>query len=294
MSLFYYYYNLLTGDSYHPVLLPLGCLQLSLLEVIALDECLPDRALQESVYRPEGGAEGHGGHRKILLRQPGDAPEEGLRISRATGIRDGASSFEIVDCSRAPVWVRNLQFTAVTVEVPFTYQEPNGTTKEGTAIIPGGSLAGAAVQATLDLEFPDAVKIQGSIYAGTLSFDIFMGKGIYPRLWVAPELQAVDIAQELVLTTTPEIDLLDNIQASLEAKLDSYKIGEDLEYADLVKYIYVDYSTGRDFSGIDDVKSFSLTCKTTTIIGFGLKVIVDHDERLEHGIICIKEAIQPN
>jgi hypothetical protein len=67
MSLFYYYYHLLTGDSYPPVLLPLGCLQLSLLEVIALDECLPDSALQEPSYRPERGPEGHGGHGEVFF-----------------------------------------------------------------------------------------------------------------------------------------------------------------------------------------------------------------------------------
>jgi hypothetical protein len=205
-------------------------------------------------------------------------------------IRFGASSFEIGDCSGAPVWVRNLQFTAVTVEVPFTYQEPNGTTQDGTVIIPGGSPAGITFQAALNAEFPNAVKILGSIYAGTLSFDIFMGKGIYPRLWVAPELQAVDIALELVLTTTPEVNLLENIQASLEAKLDSYKIGEDLEFADLVKYIYVDFVKGRAFSGIDDVVSFSLTCMAATITRFGQKVTVDLDERLEPGIVSVTEA----
>jgi hypothetical protein len=90
-------------------------------------------------------------------------------------IRYGASSFEIGDCSEAPIWVRNLQFTAVTVEVPFTYQEPNGATKDVTVIIPGGSPAGTTVQATLDAEFPNAVKILESIYAGILRFDIFMG-----------------------------------------------------------------------------------------------------------------------
>ncbi|MBN1236195.1 MAG: hypothetical protein JW999_09130 [Methanotrichaceae archaeon] len=202
-----------------------------------------------------------------------------------------SSSFEIGDCSGASVWVRNLQFTEVTVEVPFTYQEPNGTTKEGTAIIPGGSPAGATVKTMLDSEFPNAVKIIGSAYAGILSFDIFMGKGIYPRLWVAPELQAVDIALEVMLTDTPEVDLLKNIQASLEAKLASYKIGEDLEYADLAKYIYVDYATGRAFSGIDDVISFSLTCRSSNITGFGQKVILDDDERIEPGTVSVTEAI---
>jgi hypothetical protein len=117
-----------------------------------------------------------------------------------------------------------------------------------------------------------------------------MGKGTYPRLWVAPELQAVDISLELVLAATPEVDLLENIQASLEAKLYSYKIGEDLEYADLVKYIYVDFATGRGFSGIDDVSCFSLTCKTMTITGFGQKVILDNDERIEPGGVSVNEA----
>ena len=49
-----------------------------------------------------------------------------------------------------------------------------------------------------------------------MSFDIFMGKGTYPRLWVAPELQAVDIVLELVLTTTQKVDLLENIQVGRE------------------------------------------------------------------------------
>ena len=129
------------------------------------------------------------------------------------------------------------------------------------------------------------------MYAGTLSFDIFMGKGTYPRLWVAPELQVVDITLTLKLTTTPEVGLLENIQASLEAKLASYKIGEDLEYADLVKFIYVDFATGRAFSGLDDVESFSLNCKAATITGFGQKVTVDKDERLEPGNISVSEAV---
>lgn len=206
-------------------------------------------------------------------------------------IRDGANLFEIGDCSGAPVWVRTLQFCAVSVEVPFTYQEPAGTTKNGTVTIPAGSMPGAAVQATLDESYPEAIKILGSTYAGTLSFDIFMGKGLYPRLWVAPELQAVDIALELVLTATPELGLLNNIKASLEAKLDSYSIGEDLEFADLVKYIYVDYATGRAFSGIDDVSIFTLTCKGSTISAFGQKVTLDSDERLEPGDVDVTEAI---
>jgi len=205
-------------------------------------------------------------------------------------LRDDGDSFEIGDSSGAPVWVRNLQFTAVEVTVPFTYEEPGGTSKSGTATIPAGSPVGYTVEAVMDDEYPNATKILSSTYAGALSFDIFMGKGEYPRLWVLPELQEVDITLELVLTTTPEVGLLASIQASLEAKLASYKIGEALEFADLVKYIYVDYSTGRAFSGIDDVSSFSVTCKGATITGFGQKVTLDEDERIEPGTVSVTEA----
>lgn len=54
-----------------------------------------------------------------------------------------------------------------------------------------------------------------------------------------------------------------------------------------VKYIYTDYATGRAFSGIDDVTSFELTCKGSTISGFGQKVTLDDDERLEAGTVSV-------
>lgn len=202
-------------------------------------------------------------------------------------IRDGDNTFEIGDTTGEPVWVRTLQYTPDETVVAFTYWTPTGLIKNGSATIPAGSPAGHTVQAELDPEFLLACKILSSSYAGTLSFDVFMGRGTYPRLWVGPELQEVDITLELVLTATPEVDLLENIQASLEAKLASYRIGETLEFADLVKYIYVDFTTGRAFSGIDDVDSFELTCKGSTISGFGQSVAIDDDERIEPGTVSV-------
>ena len=205
-------------------------------------------------------------------------------------VRGETGSYEIGDCSPAPVWCRTLQFCATEVEVPFTYQEPDGTTKSGTATIPAGSKAGTTIKAVLDTEFPNAITILGSTYAGELNFDLYMGLGEYPHLWVAPELQEVDIALEITMTETPELDLLENIQASLEAALASYRIGEQLEYADLVKYLYVDFTSGRAFSGIDDVESFEITCKGSTITGFGQSVAIDEDERIEPGTVTVTEA----
>jgi hypothetical protein len=47
---------------------------------------------------------------------------------------------------------------------------------------------------------------------------------------------------------------------------------------------------GRAFSGIDDVSSFSLACKSATITGFGQKVTLDYDERIESGTVSVTEA----
>ena len=200
-------------------------------------------------------------------------------------LRDAGDSFQIGDCSGGQVWVRTLQFLAEETVVPFVYQTPRGVNQNGTITFPAGSAAGYTAKATLAAENALAAKILSSSYAGALSFDLFMGLGTYPFLWVAPELQTVDIALELVLTATPEVGLLNNIRASLTAALAAYRIADPLEFADLVKYIYVDYATGRAFSGIDDVSSFGITCKGETITGFGQSIEIDGDERVKPGDI---------
>ena len=81
-------------------------------------------------------------------------------------IREGANVFEIGDCSGAPVWVRTMQFCASEVEVPFSYQEPLGTTQNGTATIPAGSPAGTIVLAIMAETYTDAIRILGTTYSG--------------------------------------------------------------------------------------------------------------------------------
>jgi hypothetical protein len=202
-------------------------------------------------------------------------------------LRGPEVTFQIGDSSGAPVWVRSLEYIPEQVAIPFVYLTPEGSSQNGLAVFPGGSPAGFAVQAILSTPKAQAGKIMSSTYSGDYSFDIFMGRGEYPYLWVGPERQKVDVDLRLVLNATPEVDLLVSIQASLKAKLSSYKIGEPLEYADLVKYIYVDFGTGRAFSGIDDILAFSLSCKGISLSKFGDKVILDLDERLEAGVVKV-------
>ncbi|MDH7596907.1 MAG: baseplate J/gp47 family protein [Methanothrix sp.] len=205
-------------------------------------------------------------------------------------LRPEGHTFEIGDTSGAPVWVRTLQYIPVHLEVPFQYITPLGQTKRGYAVFYAGTMPGDAVKAIVDADHPYATRIVSSSYIGSYSFDILMGHGTYPRLWVAPELQRVDIELEIVMTSTPEQDLLENIKTSLETALDAYKIGDPIEYADLVKYIYIDYTSSRAFRGIDDIKLFTITCKNETIDNFGEKIVLEDDERAVPGTITVSEA----
>lgn len=205
-------------------------------------------------------------------------------------LRDAGDSFQIGDCSGGQVWVRTLQFLAEETVVPFVYQTPGGVNQNGTITFPAGSVAGYTAKATLAAENALAAKILSSSYAGALSFDLFMGLGTYPFLWVNPTLQAADIAATFVLTATPEVGLLDSIKASLTAKLDSYKIEDELQFEDVFICAFFDFQTGRRFSGIDRVPTFSITCKGETISATGERIVMADDDRVEPGDIDPIEA----
>lgn len=269
---------------------------------------LPGKAtvplIEEHLAGVEGVREAHVqtlGQGDVLIIVDGNAQENAIKYmiedNLAAGctapgvlgatLRPGEHTFQIGDCSGAPVWIRTLQFLTEDVTIPFAYVDTNGASKSGTITLPSGSPPGHAAKATLADPTSLATEIVSSDYADDLSFDIFMGKGAYPYLWVGPELQTVDIDLTLVQTDTPEANLLENVANSLIAALSAYKIGDQLEYADLVKYIYVDYETGRAFSGIDDISSFRITCKGDTITGFGQHIAIDSDERIEPGEIKV-------
>lgn len=203
-------------------------------------------------------------------------------------LRAAGHTYQIGDCCGAEVWGRCREYVATETVLAFVYHDTDGTGQNGTITIPAGSPRGHAVQAVLGGEL--AEYIQSSSYAGSLEFDLFMGNGTYPWCYVGPELQEADVTLTIVLTSTPETDLLDNIEASLEAALGGYGIGDQLEFADLVKWIYIDYDTGRAFSGIDDVSTFSIVCKEETLSAFGDSVEIDSDERVMAGTVSVTEA----
>lgn len=203
-------------------------------------------------------------------------------------LRSTGHTFSIGDTSGGDVWVRALEYVASETVVNFVYIDEEAAPQNGSVTFPAGSPAGETLKATLDGDA--AVSISSSVYAGSLSFDIYMGLGEYPHLWIAPELQATDMSVVVVMTTTPETGLLDNIKASLEDAIGAYQIADQLQYSDLEKYIYRDFTTGRAFVGIDYLASQpTITCKGETIDAHGESISIDDDERVICGTVTVAE-----
>jgi len=111
--------------------------------------------------------------------------------------------------------------------------------------------------------------------------------GQYPYLYVLPRTVLVDVSIDITKTTTPETSLELNIEDSIEAFLNSYHIGEDLEWSDLFLHIYMDYETSRMFEGIDIVNTCSISGLGTIITTTGSIINIAEDQRIRPGTITI-------
>jgi len=208
----------------------------------------------------------------------------------AATIRSGGNTFEIGDSSGGRVWVRTRQYISAPTTVPFEYTNVDGETKAGTITIPAGTPEGGTLPATMQEVGELATLVTGSVYPGGLEFDIYIAMGTYPNCWVCPELQAVGVTGTVILEDTAEAGLLDSIKASVQARLNAYKVGETIHHSHVLRCFFVDYATGRAFQGVHDVPILTLTCKEMTI-SFGESLAIDNDERAEPGELDITETV---
>jgi len=162
------------------------------------------------------------------------------------------------------------------------------TDRTATITIPAGSTRGD----TFEMQMQDndfARVVTGYNYAGDKSYTILAGIGEYPYLYILPRRVTVSVIINIKPTDTPDPDLKNKIQESIRAFLDDFKIGTDLEFSDLLEYIYVDYtSESRErFQGIDQITSVMVSGKGQTIYTFGQVINIDDDERIDPGVITV-------
>ena len=193
--------------------------------------------------------------------------------------------FELEDSDGGYIWVRAERIIPVEENLTIYFKDKNGETQEATVTIPRNSLKGYAVKATMP-ENTLATAVTGASTA-QYTYSVLIGLGTYPYLFNLPETVLITVTISITTTDTPEADLDKNIESSVTDFLNSFVIGESLEFSDLVQYIYHNYSDDRKFMGIDTVNSVSISGNGTSITQYGEKIEVEPDQRIRSGTVTV-------
>lgn len=166
------------------------------------------------------------------------------------------------------VWLRPLEPVLAADSFDLDYRNIGGITQTVTATVPIGTQRGAMVLVDLGDTAERAVSIPVKAFTGSYGYDVLIGMGEAGYLYELPTDVTITVNLTIVGGDTPEADLADNIEASIQSWLDDYVIGEAVEWSDLRTVAVLEYSqpdnptekhvlqgTERPFIGIDRITS---------------------------------------
>ena len=207
--------------------------------------------------------------------------------------------YELGDCYGGKIWIVAREHLVTPLNFELTYTDTVGNPRTATVVTTDIVPRGTGFLATLEAEDDFAVDVTASTYTGTEAMDVCLGLGTLPKLYNLPEIVSVDVALTIVLTETPEADLEESIEDSITEFLNSFKIGETLEWSDLFKVVHHVYSShdedgqinvGQQFVGIDTVTVLEATDGVTTITTLGGEIDIEDDSRIMAGTITVTVA----
>ena len=190
------------------------------------------------------------------------------------------------DSAGGQIWVRPTQHILSLDSLEVTYFDVLGRARTGVCSIPDATPRGAALRMTMEDEDDRAVDIRSVDYDGPYEYELFIGLGEMPYLYNLPEPVLVSVVGQVRVDPTAPVGLLPAIEASVSDFLNQYRIGEAIEYSDVVfKAIGLDSGTGVPFEGVDEIVSCQISAKYQMIDRFGLRIAVDSDERVRAGTV---------
>lgn len=208
--------------------------------------------------------------------------------------------YELGDCYGGKIWILAREHLVTPLNFELTYTDTIGNPRTATVVTTDIVPRGTGFLATLEAEDDFAVDVTASTYAGSEAMDVCLGLGTLPKLYNLPEIVSVDVALTIVLTETPEADLEASIEDSITEFLNSFKIGETLEWSDLFKVVHHVYSSHdedgqinvgqQQFVGIDTVTVLEATDGVTTITTLGGEIDIEDDSRIMAGTITVTVA----
>ena len=202
-------------------------------------------------------------------------------------IREGVVFDHLSDCSGGRIYVRAVSNALSGESFTINYIDILDRSRTATVVVPSSTIIGDIVEATLESSTDRATYINEIFYSGINSYDILIGMGDYPYLYVLPRTVYVDAVINITSTSTAPATLDDSVADSITDFLNSFTIGKDLEWSDLFLYIYMDYATSEMFSGIDNITLCSLTGDGSTISTAGSSIDIDEDQRIRARTITV-------
>ena len=204
---------------------------------------------------------------------------------------DGVITPNLTVTEAGNLYVRVNSTVISTNETMNIYYKPLiGSSGVVTVIIPQNTVDGDVIPVTMPVG-ELATQVTGFSYVGSNSFSILGGLGTYPYLYILPRKVLTNVAITIKQTDTPDPNLGTKIRDSVFAFLDAFHIDDDLEFSDLVQYIFMNYSTKdttRDqFLGIDQIKSVYITANNSSISNFGQTINVEDDQRVDPGTVTV-------
>lgn len=209
----------------------------------------------------------------------------------AAHIEAGANAGDLGDAAGGALWIMPKVNVTALDSFTFDYVTTASVTHTATVSVPAGTVEGTFIECTLEAEDDEVVSVPDPTYAGSFEYDVLIGYGTPPNMFLVPEKVDIDVAISYVANATPESDLSDLIQASIEAFLDDFMIGEELQFSDLYDAARMQYLGdglwGDRFYGIDEITVLTATDGASTIDALGEKITVDTDARIDPGTVVV-------
>lgn len=193
--------------------------------------------------------------------------------------------YDIENSAGGYIWARAEEFIRYATTITVTYVDTLGDTKYTTISIPANTPRGTAIKSSMSGDTL-AKRIIGSSVP-SYNFSLLIGLYEYPYMFNLPETVPVTVNLYITPDDTAEEGLIDNIKESIEAFLNSFRIGESLELSDLLEYVYTDYETGRKFIGIDKINDILVSGNNQTLESFSSEISIDNDQRIRAGVVNV-------
>ncbi|MDH7597503.1 MAG: baseplate J/gp47 family protein [Methanothrix sp.] len=197
-------------------------------------------------------------------------------------------AYALDDSAGGYIWVRCTEPLLNNVTLSLTYTDTLGAERTATVNIPAPVPTGYCVKATLESSETLAKVVTASSYDGEGSFDVLIGLGDYPFLYTTAELVPVSVYLKVRAFSGATSALRSQLENSIQSLLGDYRIGERLEYSDVLQAVFVDYETKTPITGIDEVISLNVTIKDTTLYSVGQSYGLEADERVIAGPVNVE------